>query len=80
MELQTVTTGNAPLILSLGLPLEQLADEQAAGWLDELDTVDVVTGEIDELAALADRAPNDSAREWVRGVIFIRQFMAIFTR
>lgn len=79
MELQTIAAAN-PLTLSLGLPLEQTANEQAAGWLDELDGVDVVSGDIGELAALADRAPTDSAREWLRGAIFIRQFMRVFTR
>lgn len=80
MELQTITTGNAPLILSLGLPLEQLADEQGASWLDELDNVDVVTGDAAAVAALADRAPTEAAANWLRGALYMREFRQIFTR
>ncbi|WP_334159295.1 hypothetical protein [Oryzomicrobium sp.] len=42
-------------------------------WLMELDFVDILEGDIDQLADLADRAPAPECKGWLEGLIFHRR-------
>lgn len=45
----------------------------AQRWLMELDHVDILEGSIDQLADIAERAPTESNKAWLHGVIFHRR-------
>lgn len=62
----------------VGLPFELPPNESAASWLDELDYVDAFAGPLDELSELAERAPSESARQWLKGMIDARRWNSQF--
>lgn len=51
-----------------------------ARWLMELEYVDIFEGKPEELEALADCAPSDSAAAFVRGAVAVRQNLVMFGR
>lgn len=62
------------------MPFQLDDSEESAKWLLELEFTDVLEGSVDALRALADRAPTDTARAYLRGIIEIRSSLAIFGR
>ncbi|TVT74635.1 MAG: hypothetical protein FHP92_12905 [Denitromonas halophila] len=51
------------------LPFWLPQTHEAAAWLEELDFLDPHTGDLEELANLASRAPSRGAQQWVLGVV-----------
>lgn len=62
----------------LELPFVLPPTEAADRWLMELEYVDIFEGKPEELEALADRAPSDSAAAFVRGAVAVRQNLMMF--
>lgn len=69
-------TLNPDLFISLPFPMPATAE--AEHWLAELDFTDVHFGNLKELKALADTAPNTEATAWLRGLVAMRQHIEVF--
>lgn len=74
----TACNANAENPLAHGLPFPLPGGEAAAVWLDQLDAVDLLHGDLDRLQALAAQAPSSEVRSFLDGVIFIREHARIF--
>ena len=59
--------------LFVGLPFDLPKTAEADNWLAELDFVDAYTGPLNEVRDLAIRAPSESARNWLNGLIAARE-------
>lgn len=57
----------------IGLPFELPETEAGDHWLAELDFVDAYGGPLDEVRELAAKAPSESARSWLNGLIAARE-------
>lgn len=64
--------------LFLGLPFELPKTEEAGNWLAELDFVDAYDGPLDEVRDLAAKAPSESARGWLTGLVAARERHELF--
>lgn len=59
--------------LFVGLPFSLPGTVQGAAWLEELDFVDPYTADLAEVQNLAESAPSESARFWLRGLVAARE-------
>ena len=77
MDLKNLTvaanTADTDPALFIGLPFDLPKTAEADSWLAELDFVDAYAGQIDEVRDLAGRAPSESARNWLNGLIAARE-------
>lgn len=59
--------------LFIGLPFDLPKTAEADSWLAELDFVDAYVGPLDDVRELAVKAPSESARNWLNGLIAVRE-------